>query len=108
MTKRPATGVAEQEANQPKAKSERTPPNLKAMAGRIGGLRSAAKGDMADLGRRGQQGLRQRFHDQTDPSLPDEERWRRGDLLLKAHWATMQRKGQATLRAKRAKQQVAS
>lgn len=59
----------------------------KAQAGQIGGLVSAGRNDMHERAGQGQRGLRAKFYRETPDSLPETERWKRADLLLKAHLA---------------------
>lgn len=60
-------------------------PQHYAMLGKIGGHTRAATGDMAAMGRGGQAGLVRKFFNETDPTLPEDERWRRAEHLRKAH-----------------------
>jgi hypothetical protein len=72
--------------------------NLKAVAGQIGGLTTAGRHDMHEQAKVGQQGLRTKFYRETDPSLPEEERWKRADRLLRAHLARLRAQAAAARR----------
>lgn len=62
-------------------------PRHYALMGKIGGHIKAATTDMTEFARSGQKGLLQKFFDQTDSSLPEDERWKRAEHLRKAHMA---------------------
>lgn len=53
--------------------------------GRLGGLVNAAMHDPREYTKPARRAFIQRFYDQTDPSLPEAERHRRAEALLKAH-----------------------
>lgn len=57
--------------------------------GRIGGLTAAATTDTVSRAMKAQEGLRRKFYEQTDPSLPEPERERRAKLLWLAHLARL-------------------
>lgn len=64
-----------------------------ALRGRMGGYVKAARYSPQELTSAARNGFMQRFLDEADPhkKLPDEERWRRANLLLKAHMAKLAR-----------------
>jgi len=57
------------------------------LGGQIGGNRRAGTSDMAEFARSGQAGLRAKFFNETDATLPQEERERRAEHLYRAHLA---------------------
>lgn len=50
-----------------------------------------AKEDPKAAAIRAQEGLRRKYYEQTDPSLPEAERQRRAECLYKAHFVRMRR-----------------
>jgi len=55
-------------------------PAVRRAISQIGGLRSAQTNDNRAKGRAAVQAKRRRYFDQTDPALPEGERWRLADL----------------------------
>ena len=60
-------------------------PQQRRLRARHAALIRWSREDPAANARRGQAGLRARFYDQTDPSLPEAERQRRADCAYRAH-----------------------
>lgn len=77
-------------------------PGHMALIAKIGGHMKAATHDMSEFARSGQQGLMQKFFDQTDPSLPEDERWRRAEQLRRAHMSRITAKSRGNRGKKRA------
>lgn len=48
--------------------------------------------DPTGSGVRGQNGLLQKFYNETDPTLPEDERWRRAERLRRAHMSELSRR----------------
>lgn len=63
-----------------------------ARIGQIGGLVTSSRIDTSERGRKGQQGLFAKFYRETAPELPEDERHRRAEAALKAHFARMRQK----------------
>jgi hypothetical protein len=62
-------------------------PGQRSTRARIAALARWANEDPTANAERGQAGLRQKFYDQTDPSLPEAERQRRADCAYREHMA---------------------
>jgi hypothetical protein len=82
---------------QPKPKFD---PQHMALLAKIGGHAKAGTHDMTEFARSGQKGLLQKFFDQTDSGLPEDERWRRAEQLRQAHMGKIALKSRAARKAK--------
>ena len=67
----------------------RLTPEQRSQRGRIAALERWSKEDPKANAERGQAGLQRKFYNQTDPSLPEEERQRRGRAAFRAHMARL-------------------
>jgi hypothetical protein len=64
-------------------------PAQRSSRARIAALTRWSQEDGKANAERGQAGLRQKFYDQTDPSLPEAERQRRAHAAYRAHMARL-------------------
>ena len=64
-------------------------PEQRSTRGRIAALQRWANEDPKANAERGQAGLRAKFYNQTDPTLPEAERQRRADVLYRLHMTRM-------------------
>lgn len=79
------------------------PNERKLIAERAAYLRWAKEDNPTESGIRGQSGLLRKFYDQTDPSLTEDERWRRAERLRRAHMIELSRKAARARAAKLAR-----
>jgi hypothetical protein len=67
----------------------RTAAQRRKNAARIAALTRWANEDPAVNAARGQEGLRRKFYNETDPTLPEAERQRRAGVLYRLHFQRM-------------------
>lgn len=70
------------------------------IAQRAAYIRWAHEDNPTASGVRGQSGLLRKFYNETDPSLPDSERWKRAERLRRAHMIELSRKAARSRAAK--------
>lgn len=80
-----------------------TDPGFHARIGSIGGYVTSSRIDPRERGRKGQQGLFNKFLADVDPSLPEDERERRARAAMSAHFARMRQRGVTKAKKKAAK-----
>lgn len=79
-----------------------TTPTKRRQHGRLGGLATAARHDVAEYTAPGlaRANSMDKWIEQTDPTLPEEERLRRAQALRKEHYARLSLLGQAARQKK--------